>query len=179
MTTVSSVQPWQLRELNQSGIRRLKLVDATSLLYVPGVGLVPQKSFEFFEFIFPADLSCQASFERKVTESLSGYWSQLVSYSLPHLSDELAQWVGAKEKTQWCVLTEDYNGVPRMFGGMFEGLNLAFQGNTGSGPKDVNPLTFSFSGDQLAPYIYLASYEDSVLFPAGGFSYGFSIGFNS
>lgn len=179
MTTVSSVQPWQLRELNQSGIRRLKLVEADALLYLPPVGLVPQKSFEFFEFIFPVDIPCQASFEKKVTESLSGYWSQAVSYSLPHLSDELTHWVEANKTTQWCVLTEDYNGVARMFGGMSEGLNLAFQGSTGTGPKDANPLSFSFSGDQLAPYIYLPSYEDSVLFPAGGFSYGFSIGFNS
>lgn len=179
MSTVTSTQPWSQKIPNQSGIRRLKVVDANYILLLRS-GLVPQLDFIFFEFIFPSDLSCVATTSRQVRESGSVHWNQSISFNLPHMSDEMVLWVADNPETLWIAIAEDYNGGARAFGGSYEGLKLGFQATTGAGPRDANPMGFTFSGEQLIPFKTLPAYDDHVLFPNGaGFSYGFSIGFNS
>jgi len=179
MATVTSSQPWEQKQLNQSGIRRLKIVDADMLLVLNN-WLIPQNDFIFYEFIFPSDLSCIASFGRQLKESGSPFWNQNISYALPHVSDMLVMWAAENAYKLWIVIAEDYNGITRAFGGSCEGLKMSFQATTGNGPRDTNPMSFAFSAEQLAPYIILPDYEDNILFPNGaGFSYGFSTGFNS
>jgi len=179
MTTISTNAAWQLRPLNQSGIRRLKLAGAAALMLAPGQ-VIPQTSFVFYEFVFPSDLSCVASFTRKETERGSVFWTQTISFNLPHLADGLVAWIAQNKTTDWVAITEDYNGVCRAFGGQPDGLRLGFQATTGAGPRDANPMAFQLTGDQLEAYHLLPDYADDVLFaPGAGFSYGFSTGFNS
>ena len=67
-----------------------------------------------------------------------------------------------------------------MMGGKPKGLDWNMQASTGSTPKDVNPQTFAFAAEQLVPYLEVAGYEDSVLFPgSAGYTYGFSLAFES
>lgn len=188
MTTVNSSQPWQQRLLNQSGIRRLKLVDAdlmVALLAFPYDGtlnaiLVPEQNVTFYEFIFPSDLSCVASFQRQETESGSVFYSQSLAFNLPHLSNEMSTWSMITGQTRWLAFTEDYNGECRVWGGALDGLKLSFSATTGESPRSGNPMSFALSEQQLLPYISISSYEDNILFPNNaGFSYGFSTGFNS
>ena len=180
MTTVTSNQPWEQRQLNRSGIRRLKLVDANSLYVFPHFGLIPQKDLTFFEFIFPADLSCSATFQLQNKETGSTFWAVNINFSLPHLQDPLVAWITSNEKTLWIAIAEDYNGMSYAFGGMHEGLKLNLQATTGNGPRDTNPMAFTLGAEQLRPYTPLPDYEDSELFSnTAGFSYGFSTGFNA
>ena len=180
MSNVTSTQPWELRELNQSGIRRLKLVDARLILALPTFGLVPKKDLEFFEFIFPSDLSCSATVQRSERDTGSVFWNVSIGFTLPHMSDELVSWVDDNSDALWIAITEDYNGFCRFFGGWQEGLRLSFQATTGSGPTAQNPMAFNLSAEQLIPYKSLPAYEDKILFQnTAGFSYGFSLGFNS
>ncbi|WP_031527012.1 hypothetical protein [Dyadobacter crusticola] len=180
MQTIFTTQPWQPLPLNQSGIRRLKITSSNNLFVFPSVGLVPQSSFKFYEFIFPSDLSCVASVQKQKAESGSIFWQVQISFSLPHFLDSITEWVVTNAQTQWILIAEDYNGTCRAFGGTPDGLDFAFQATTGSGPRDANPMVFTFSGNQLAPFFPLLAYEDSDIFPNdAAFSYGFSIGFNS
>ena len=181
MVTVTSHQPWEPKQLNQSGIRRLKIVDADSLLILKfSQELVPQNDFVLYEFIFPADLSCVATIQRQEKDTGSVFWTMNISFSLPHMNDQLVLWVADHSNTLWLAIAEDYNGDCRVFGGLHEGLKFAFQTTTGGAPKGTNPMAFAFSGEQLLPYLPLASYEDTALFPNdAAFSYGFSTGFNA
>lgn len=180
MTTVDSIQPWEQKLLNQSGIRRLKLVDARKLLALPFLGLVPQEDLVFYEFIFPSDLSCTATIQRVEKDTGSVFWNSNIYFSLPHISDELVNWVVENDDVLWIAIAEDYNGLCRFFGGFKEGLQMSFQATTGGGPTAQNPMDFSFGAEQLLPYKSLPAYEDNILFQnTAGFSYGFSLGFNS
>lgn len=188
MTTVNSSQPWQQRLLNQSGIRRLKFVNAELMLVAPAYPLsenlntilVPQENVEFYEFTFPSDLSCVASFQRQQKESGSAFWIQTLAFNLPHMSDGMLTWAAMNAQTRWILFAEDYNGHARVLGGMHEGLQMGFGATTGESPRGTNPMSFSLSGEQLLPYLTIPSYEDNILFPNNaGFSYGFSTGFNS
>jgi hypothetical protein len=92
----------------------------------------------------------------------------------------MMQWADERRDILWLAIAEDYNGSTRLLGGLPQGLNLSFQGTTGNGPKDANPMGFTFSAEQLMPFLQLPSYEDATLFPNNAaFSYGFSTGFNS
>jgi hypothetical protein len=181
MTAVTSSQLWQPKRLNQSGIRRLKIVDASALLVLKLRGeLVPQRDFILYEFIFPADLSCSASIQRQVKDTGAVFWIQTITFNLPHIADAMVQWAADHAQTRWLAIAEDYNGFTNLYGGCPEGLLCAFQATTGSGPRDVNPMSFTFSAEQLLPYLPLATYNDDDLFPSeASFSYGFSTGFNS
>ena len=187
MTTVNSSQPWQQRLLNQSGIRRLKIVDADLVTVLLGhydgtlnAIIVPQEDVTFYEFIFPSDLSCVAGFQRLETESGSVYYTQALSFNLPHISNEISTWSMNTGQTRWLAFTEDYNGECRVWGGAHQGLKLDFSATTGESPRGANPMSFSLSEQQLLPYISIGSYEDNIIFPNNaGFSYGFSTGFNS
>jgi hypothetical protein len=180
MSNVTSTQPWELRELNQSGIRRLKLVDARLLLALPFLGLVPQQDLVFYEFIFPSDLSCAATVQRVERETGSVFWNSSIAFNLPHISDELVTWAAENGDVLWIIITEDYNGFFRFFGGLQEGMRMSFQATTGGGPTAQNPMAFNFSAEQLLPYKSIPAYEDNILFQnTAGFSYGFSLAFNS
>ncbi|WP_439555055.1 hypothetical protein [Dyadobacter sp.] len=180
MPIIETNQPWQLRPLNQSGIRRIKLVSADTLKFFPSAGLVPQTSFVFYEFIFPSDLPCIATVQQQESPTGQIFFAQSISFSLPHFSDLLIQWIARERNTDWLVIAEDNNEITRLFGGVPDGLRLSLQGNTGAGRRDTNPISFSLTGQQLTPYTLLADYQDQILFPNNaGFSYGFSTGFNS
>lgn len=180
MTNVDSIQPWEPKLLNQSGIRRLKIVDARLLLVLPFMGLVPQGDLVFFEFTFPSDLSCTATIQRVEKETGSVFWVPTIGFSLPHISDDMVSWAIENANTLWIAISEDYNGICRFFGGFQEGLRLSFQATTGESPNSQNPMEFSLSAEQILPYKLLPAYEDEILFQnTAGFSYGFSTGFNS
>lgn len=182
MAIVTTTQPWEQKTLNQSGIRRLKFVNANAvavLRFLP-YPIVPQQDFVFYEFVFPFDIPCLATTTRQIKETGSAFWVQQISFTLPHISDMLTEWAQENAQTLWLAIAEDYNGITRAFGGTLEGLRMSFQASTGSGPKDSNPMGFVLAADQLLPYVTLPSYEDEILFPNNaGFTYGFSIGFNS
>ena len=180
MTNVDSIQPWQPKQLNQSGIRRLKIVDARLLLTLPFIGLVPQGDLVFYEFIFPSDLSCTATFQRVEKETGSVFWTTSIGFNLPHISDEMVSWAAENANTLWIAIFEDYNGVTRFCGGFQEGMRMSFQATTGGSPSGQNPMVFAFSAEQMLPYKLLPAYDDNILFQnTAGFSYGFSTGFNS
>lgn len=181
MVTTQTAQIWNPKRLNQSGIRRLKIVDADLMDLSDKNDLVPQVNAILYEFIFPSDLSCTATIQRQKKESTGAvWWDQSVSFSLPHISNSIVMWAANNDETLWLAIAEDYNGITRLYGTPGDGLTMSFGATTGSGPRSSNPMNFSFEAEQLLPFIELPSYEDNILFPSkAAFSYGFSTGFNS
>lgn len=178
MEKISTSQPWQQQILNQSGIRRFKIADARSILVV-NEGVVPVGNIDFYEFIFPSDMSCVANIQLQHSEGGTPYWKSSITCALPNLTDEMVMWIHEHSNVLWMMIAEDYNHRTRIFGSSAKGLSLGFQATTGVAPKDTNPMNIAFTADQLVPYKILPAYEDNVLFPEGGFSYGFSTGFYS
>jgi len=177
MSTVTTSQPWQQKQLNQSGIRRLKIVDA-DLVDVVGSDLIPMQDCKIYEFVFPSDLSCTATVTRQTTESAAIFWAINISFDLPHMSDDMILWAAETDKIKWLLISEDYNGYSRCYGGLPEGLELRFQATGGARPAAANPMNFSFIGNQIVPFTTLSGYDDNDLFNLdGGFSSGFSGGF--
>ena len=155
------------------------MADASTLLFLAATGeLIPLGPITLYEFTFPSDLSCSASFQRQYADSGSGFWIQTISFFLPHLSNDLLEWAFEHRDTEWMIISEDYNGEVRASGGIPDGLRLDFQASTGAGPTAANPMQFAFSGRQLRPFTPIASYDDDILFPAGEFDYGFDLDFS-
>ncbi|WP_149242585.1 hypothetical protein [Dyadobacter sp. 32] len=186
MATTQTSQIWQPQQLNLSGIRRLKLVDAESFLLRPlghntnKVALVQLTDVEFYEFIFPSDLSCVATTSLGKKESGYPYWVQNISFTLPHVQDDVIKWAAQKAEVRWLLITEAYNGSTRLLGGSPHGLDMTFQATTGSAPKEENPMAFGFTSEQLHPYLEVPGYDDAVLFPeSAAFTYGFSLAFEA
>lgn len=182
MAAVSSFLPWDQSPQvpNPGGIRRLKIANADALALIAGVGLVPQRSFQMHEFIFPSGMQCAASVQKSASESGADFWLVQIGFAIPHMSDMLISWSASETNAHWIAIAEGHNGITRAFGGSLEGLKMDVQGATGGQVTDPNSISFTFSGQQLIPYTLLPSYEDHVLFPnESGFSYGFSTGFNS
>lgn len=189
-TIVQSQKIWEQRGLNTRSVRRLKLVsdaDLSITTQVPGQSwninfaqLVPLRSFTGIEFIFPRDISCGLTFQRQISPAGSIFWRQTINFSLPMITEAVMAWIAQHPQTKWIAITEDYNLDIRVLGGEGNGLDLAVNATTGQSKGDANPIGFGLTCDQLHPYHRLGSYDDNVLFPnAAGFSYGFSIGFNS
>lgn len=186
MATTQTSQIWQPQQLNNSGIRRLKIVDSRSVTLLPvgvntnKVSLLPTGAVELFEFIFPSDLSCVATTALLRKESGYPYWTQNVSFTLPHLQNEVLNWAGSNAEAQWLLIAEDYNEITRLMGGSRHGLDMSFQASTGAMPNAENPMAFTFTGEQLQPYQELPGYDDSMIFPVTpGFTYGFSLAFEA
>lgn len=179
MTAVNSLSPWAPIDLNQSGIRRLKLLDADLVsLVAQNAELIPLADLVFYEFIFPKDLACIASFQRQTKDTGAAFWLASVSFSLPHINNQILQWVADNPRTEWLAIAEDYNGNVRALGGNPGGLVLSFEANTGARPGDTNPMAFILAAEQLTPFTPLASYENSDLFTSGEFDYSFDFSFS-
>ena len=114
-------------------------------------------------------------------ESSSGanYYQQTLSFQLPQFSAIVAAWQHATLESRWLAVAEDWNGRAYVLGHPDRGLVRSFQGGTGANSGDRNQQGFAFTSQQLMPYYGIAAYEDSVLFPAAGFTYGFSLGFRA
>ncbi|WP_254562140.1 hypothetical protein [Dyadobacter diqingensis] len=186
MATTQTIRLWQPQQLNNSGIRRLKLIDADTVKLLPvgiqtnQVSLLPQGDVVLYEFIFPSDLSCVANTALQKTNTGDYYWVQNLGFSLPHIQDEVLLWMQSNVFNKWLAITEAYNGSIRLFGGTPYGLDLSMQATTGATPKDSNPMSFSLSGEQLYPYHRIPGYEDESIFPTNaGFTHGFSLAFES
>lgn len=179
MTAVNSLFLWAPIELNQSGIRRLKFLDADLVSFLPhSTELIPLADLVFYEFIFPKDLACIASFQRQTKDTGAAFWLTRVSFSLPHINNQILQWVADNPRTEWLAIAEDYNGNVRALGGSPGGLVLTFDANTGARPGDTNPMAFALSAEQLTPFMPLTSYENSDLFTSGEFDYSFDFSFS-
>lgn len=179
MAAVNSLSPWAPIDRNQSGIRRLKLVDADSVSFLsPNAELIPLEDLVFYEFIFPKQLACVASFQRQTKETGGAFWLTSVSFSLPHINNQILNWVADNPNTEWVAIAEDYNGNVRALGGRPGGLVFDFDGNTGARPGDANPMNFALAAEQLAPFTSLASYENADLFTSGEFDYSFDFSFS-
>lgn len=179
MTAVTSLSPWAPIDLNQSGIRRLKLVDADSVsILSPNAELIPKADLVFYEFIFPKALACVASFQRQLNESGAAYWAVTLSFTLPHSTNQIMEWAAGNPNTEWFIIAEDYNDNVKAFGGSTGGLALTCQGTTGARPGDINPVSFNLTANQLVPYTSLASYENADLFTSGEFDYSFNFSFS-
>lgn len=183
MGTVQSTQLWEQIELNRAGLRRIKLVDAATVAVLTSVPLpiVPLSGeLVFFEFVFPDKIGAGLTLQRQRAATGTAYWKQSIKFSLPHFSDVVAGWLSDHPETRWVAITEDYNLNVRLLAGPGNrGLALGAEGTTGIGVTDRNAMTFSLEADSYHYGRTLPSYGDDVLFPAGGFSYGFSLGFNS
>ncbi|MCE6987486.1 hypothetical protein [Dyadobacter sp. CY323] len=178
MAAITSFLPWEPIPLNQSGIRRLKIVnsDRVSILR-PDIELIPVADLVFYEFIFPNDLACIASFQRRFSGSGAAYWVASVSFTLPHINNQIISWVANNPTTEWLLIAEDYNGHVRVIGGDPTGLIMEFQSTTGAGPGAQNPMVFSFSAEQIFPFVTLPEYENEALFPDSEFDFSFDFSF--
>lgn len=178
---VESVQLWQQIELNRTGVRRVKLVDSGSLSVpcIPPVLPVPVGLVIMYEFVFPDKVGCGAWISKAVSEGGSPYWKQSLKFSLPHLWLPVLDWLNDHAQTRWIAICEDYNGNCFLLGleGSL-GLTLQNESTTGASLGDRNTMAFSLESNQIRPMISLPAYDDSILFPDGSFSYGFSLAFN-
>lgn len=189
--TVQSQQVWQPISLNRGGVRRLKLTLAQHLLVlhqampngslvIPVGHLIPLvDNLTWYEFIFPTDQACGLQVQRQRSESGSVYYTQQLSLQLPQLVAAVTTWEYATRQAEWIAVAEDWNGQVYVLGDTDRGLTRSFQASTGGNAGERNAQSFGLFSEQLVPYFTIASYEDADLFPAAGFTYGFSIGFNS
>ncbi|WP_353720303.1 hypothetical protein [Dyadobacter sp. 676] len=156
------------------------MVDADAVSFLSSnAELIPLEDLVFYEFIFPKQLACVASFQRQTTGNGAAFWLTSVSFSLPHINNQILQWVADSPNTEWLAIAEDYNGNVRALGGAPGGLALSFDGNTGARPGDANPMNFALSAEQIQPYTALGAYENDELFTSGEFDYSFDFSFTS
>ncbi|WP_342086090.1 hypothetical protein [Dyadobacter sp. OTU695] len=180
MTAVNSLSLWAPIDRNRSGIRRLKLVDSDAVsISSVNAELIPLEDLVFYEFIFPNQLACVASFQRQIKETGAAFWLTTVSFSLPHINNQILQWVAQNPNTEWLAIAEDYNGNVRALGGTPGGMLLSFDGNTGARPGDANPMNFALAAEQIQPFTALTAYENAELFTSGEFDYSFDFSFTS
>lgn len=183
MGIIETKQIWWPQQLNSSGIRRLKIIDSRSVKILPflrGASLFPIHDVVMYEFIFPSDLPCVASFTLSKKDTGATFWNQNITCTLPHIQDQILAWAYDNAQVQWLAIVESNNGSVRLMGGCPKGLDWNLQASTGGSPKDVNPQTLSFGGEQLLPYMEVAGYEDDMLFPTNsGYTYGFSLAFEA
>ena len=179
-TTTKSI--WAPRELNISGIRRLKLISAydVDIQQTEFSGnITPNRDIEIFEFVFPADLTCQASWSLQGKDTGSNYWSVQISFELPHENLQIMSWVQDTMHQEWIAILELNNGPTRLMGGLPSGLKMNIGATTGSTRRSSNATSINLQAEQLIPYLELVGYENEQLFPEAGFTHGFSYAFES
>jgi hypothetical protein len=172
---------------NAGYVRRLRLLRRSDVLLVmdpirhptsgswqiPVSGLLVRESAPAY---VPQVLPRTVVFYEVPSESAQGMaYDMGLKFELPNPDPATLAWLIAHEREEWVAVWEDYNDQAWVSGNEEAGLRM-LRNRSAAGQ---NILMLTLNATLPLPSFRLPSYELTELFPAGGFSYGFSLGYRS
>lgn len=155
---------WNPQQINRSGIRRLRLVDAYKIeIDFVTSGIKALSDIEVYEFTFPKEVTAGFVSNKQPHENGQHIWQQTLSFALPQMNETLMQWFEAFQQTRWVAIIEDQNMNCYLLGGEKDlGLELTTNITTGQGLADRNISSLSFQANQLRPLAHIDNFETAI-----------------
>lgn len=175
------------QQANAGYVRRLRLLRRVDVQLVmdpvryptPGPWQVPVSGLlvrESAPAYVPQVLPRTVVFYETPGESAQGMaYDMGLKLELPNPDATTLAWLVAHEREEWVVVWEDYNDQAWVSGNEEAGLRM-LRNRSAAGQ---NILMLTLSATLPLPSFRLPAYELTELFPAGGFSFGFSLGYDS